>query len=141
MILGHRVDDVADLAVYFQTIIVLNTDRLGMEVCGQFRHHISELPPGLLVEIPRFWIDKISAVSLRHPMPRVCLNSGRCSCLLDVLLPRLLAVLVVDLADDLREQLARNFDRESLDLLQDEVGVLEPVDCLKLDVDDVKPMY
>ena len=62
------------------------------------------------------------------------------SCFLDVLLPLLLALVVVDADDDLVEGLLRDNAREPLELLQDKVGELKAVDCLKLDVYGVKPM-
>ncbi len=49
-------------------------------------------------------------------------------------------VLGVVAVDNLREGISRNLGCLALDLFQDEVGELEAVDCLELDVHGVKPM-
>ena len=62
------------------------------------------------------------------------------ACPRDVFSPLLLAVLIVDLLDDLRQGLARDLVREPLNLLQDKVGELETMDRLELDVHRIKPV-
>ena len=63
-VLRHRVEDVADLAVYRQTIFVLDADCIGEEVRVQLRHQIGEHPPRLLVGIPRVRVAEVFAQEL-----------------------------------------------------------------------------
>ena len=112
--------------------------KLGVELAQEVGVH----PSGLLDEIPGTRVDQVGAWQ-----PTVCpwisawkTRSRRYAALShDLVVLQLPLVLAVDLVDRLPQECWRHLRGHPLDLLEDQVGIHEPMDSLQLDVDAVNP--